>query len=402
MKTLPGTIWINRNRFWWKVRLPGTSKRKAYPLVPPGESIALHKERGRSLAESVAWRMYEDATRQSALHTEPDGLTLDQVCSKFLSWAATYYRHPDGTHTGETYNCELALRELRSRYRDKYINEITYHDILRARDNMVEQGITRQVINQRVGIWKRLFAWALDARLCTAHVKAEVWAINSLKRNRSPAAEGTGQSPVSHKEIKKVLPYLPPILQTMVLIHELCGARPNEICQMKPCLIDRRRNVWVFEPEQHKTQHTGRHRVICLGPRSQGLLKPLLENRDGTEYIFRPRDVHNWRIQQGQRVTRNYSEKNKPKMYYTHRTYQQAIASGIRKAQKAGEHVGGWSPNQLRHTCATRIRKRYGREAARIVLGHSGNTGAVTDTYTSEAIKREELRILFPIMQEIG
>ena len=31
----------------------------------------------------------------------------------------------------------------------------------------------------------------------------------------------------------------------------------------------------------------------------------------------------------------------------------------------------GWRPNQLRHSAATRIRERYGVEAAQVVLGHS-------------------------------
>jgi integrase len=30
-----------------------------------------------------------------------------------------------------------------------------------------------------------------------------------------------------------------------------------------------------------------------------------------------------------------------------------------------------WSPNQLRHTFATDVRKRFGLEAAQVLLGHS-------------------------------
>lgn len=30
-----------------------------------------------------------------------------------------------------------------------------------------------------------------------------------------------------------------------------------------------------------------------------------------------------------------------------------------------------WSPNQLRHAAATEIRRRYGLEAAQVILGHS-------------------------------
>jgi hypothetical protein len=38
-----------------------------------------------------------------------------------------------------------------------------------------------------------------------------------------------------------------------------------------------------------------------------------------------------------------------------------------------------WAPNRLRHTAATYLRKRFGLEAARVVLGHS--SAAVTEIY---------------------
>jgi integrase len=41
--------------------------------------------------------------------------------------------------------------------------------------------------------------------------------------------------------------------------------------------------------------------------------------------------------------------------------------------------VPAWSPNQLRHAAATRIRRELGLEAARAVLGHS--SAQVTEIY---------------------
>ena len=38
-----------------------------------------------------------------------------------------------------------------------------------------------------------------------------------------------------------------------------------------------------------------------------------------------------------------------------------------------------WSPNQLRHNAATHIRKEFGLDAARVILGHS--SPAVTEVY---------------------
>ena len=89
---------------------------------------------------------------------------------------------------------------------------------------------------------------------------------------------------------------------------------------------------------------------------------------------------------------------------YTTQSYGRAVGYGCQKAwphpelskiqrakltadQKAelrhwhAEHR--WSPNQLRHAAATRIRSVAGLEMARAVLGHT--TMAVTETYYAEA-----------------
>ncbi|KPK43743.1 MAG: hypothetical protein AMK72_12930 [Planctomycetes bacterium SM23_25] len=37
---VPGCIFIGSGRYWWRVRLPGETKKKARPLVPEGGSYA--------------------------------------------------------------------------------------------------------------------------------------------------------------------------------------------------------------------------------------------------------------------------------------------------------------------------------------------------------------------------
>lgn len=59
---------------------------------------------------------------------------------------------------------------------------------------------------------------------------------------------------------------------------------------------------------------------------------------------------------------------------HTRRSYYRAIA---RACEKAGIEV--WGPNRLRHSAATFLRKQYGIEAARVVLGH--RSSAVTEVY---------------------
>jgi integrase len=65
----------------------------------------------------------------------------------------------------------------------------------------------------------------------------------------------------------------------------------------------------------------------------------------------------------------------------------------MRACRKAG--IPHWHPNQLRHTAATKIRQRYGLEAARQILGHRST--ATTEIYAEADLGR----VVF-IMAEIG
>jgi integrase len=48
--------------------------------------------------------------------------------------------------------------------------------------------------------------------------------------------------------------------------------------------------------------------------------------------------------------------------------------------------VDRWSPNQLRHTAATQIRREFGLEAAQVILGHS--KADVTQVYAERDLAK--------------
>ena len=61
-----------------------------------------------------------------------------------------------------------------------------------------------------------------------------------------------------------------------------------------------------------------------------------------------------------------------------------AYDQAIRKAcKRAG--VTSWAPNRLRHNAATRLRKEYGAEIARIILGHANLS--TTEIYAERDIE---------------
>jgi site-specific recombinase XerC len=54
-----------------------------------------------------------------------------------------------------------------------------------------------------------------------------------------------------------------------------------------------------------------------------------------------------------------------------------------------------WSPNQLRHTAATEIRRQFGLEAAQVTLGHSNAN--VTQIYAERDLSKAA-----EIMRQVG
>ena len=312
-------------------------------------------------------------------------MTLDAVASRFLAWAETAYRREDGEPTREAGNCELALRTLRAMYGAESIDNVGYKHLLAVRDALEVAGkYHRNTINQRVGVWKRFIRWALDARLCSPQTKSEWWAMGNLARLRSTAKESVPVGPVPHWMVKAVLPRVSATAAAMIRVQELCGARPGEICSMRFCDVERRRRVWVYRPASHKTTHRDQIRVIVLGPRARAVLLAYLGKIDwrSDAPVFPPAEI----------------PKRRP-AHPNHRTpiaYSQVIRGAARTA--GIEH---WTPNQLRHACGTRVRRRFGRDMASVVLGHAHGQ-RITDRYTRNAIEAELISTATRAMLRLG
>ena len=59
---------------------------------------------------------------------------------------------------------------------------------------------------------------------------------------------------------------------------------------------------------------------------------------------------------------------------------REARLTSKQKAEfKAWQKAHRWHPHQLRHNAATNLRKEFGLEAARIILGH--RSAAITEVY---------------------
>ena len=75
---------------------------------------------------------------------------------------------------------------------------------------------------------------------------------------------------------------------------------------------------------------------------------------------------------------------------YTTSSYRRAI---VRACERAG--IPRWTPNQLRHSRATELRRKYGLEAVQTVLGHA--QADVTQVYAER-----DFELAKRIMREVG
>ena len=339
-------------------------------------------------------------------------LTVAEVALPFWRFAKGYYRK-DGRPTQEVAEYRLVLRLLRQRYGSTRAVDFGPLALKALRQSMIDAGLSRGVVNQRVNRIKRIFKWAVAEELVPPSVHHGLSAVDGLRRGRSGAREPEPVAPVGDDVVDATLPHLPAVVADMVRFQRVTGCRPAEVCLVRPCDLDTSGDVWIYRPESHKTEHHGRERIICIGPKGQDVLRPYLLRAEGA-YCFSPSESERKRLAErharrrtplsyGNRPGTNRKRRPKKKAgdRYTTNTYRRAIHRAVelanrkRKAEGDQDPLPKWSPNRLRHSAATEIRKQFGLEAAQVTLGHA--TADVSQIYAER-----DLTLAVEVMRKIG
>lgn len=291
-------------------------------------------------------------------------ITVAELVAAFMLHAAEHYRHADGTPTSEIADFRRSVRELLKMHASTVVEAFGPLALKEVRQAMIDAGLARVLINQRVGRVKRIFRWGVENELATGGVFEALRAVKGLQVGRTRARETDPVKPVERGRLEAVLPFVTLPVRAMIELQSLTGMRPGEVLCMRTRDIDRGGEVWVYTPSRHKTSWRGKRREVHLGPRAQDVVRRWL-SADPDAYLFSPRAVRP-RAGSGLR--------------YTACSYGRAIA---RACAAAG--VDSWHPNQLRHLVATEVRRDYGLEAAQVVLGHS--KADVTQVYAETNAK---------------
>ena len=401
-----GSVFDNHGLWYYSVQLPGEKKRRQVPLRAPGAKHTMRTDRPRKMAEEAAARYWEEHTRQIRRH-DPAGVSVSELCALWADHCREYYRGRDGRPTSMATNAVLAVRLFRDLFGQAAVAELTHADMLQLRDALVRSGVARTTVNRRLWCVKYMMEWALDEAIIPATVKAELTQVKGVKRGRSSAPERQPVRPVDDATISATVEHLMPNTADMVRVHRLTGMRPCELCALRWSLIDTSRTPWVYRvpPEVNKNDwrgELGQPRVVCIGPKARAILE---RHRDGGDVPFSPVRAFGEYLEarRAARVTPIYGRRKDappvPRVLgerWTTDAYTKTIRAACCKAK-----ITPWGANRLRHAFGTEVRRAFGLEAARAVLGHTGG-GCVTDVYTFDALADEMVRKAAPAVEALG
>lgn len=330
--------------------------------------------------------LYQEICREWTLtHAGPKAkLTCNELALRYLAHAERYYVK-NGVMTSEVHSIRLALRYLVAKHGKMLCVNFGPKALKSVRDDMIAAQYARESINKHVERIRRAFQWAVEQELFPADLWHALKAVKGLAKGRTAAVEPDPVMPVDEQDVDAIQPFCSRVIWAMVQTQKLTGMRPGEVVLMKSDDIDRSRDVWLYMPERHKTEHHGKQRVVPIGPQAQEVLLPFIQDDEPGRYLFSPRVARDefdasrkanrktpiWKSHEKRREGRKTLQLGE---HYTVNTYRRAIQRACLRAE-----IKPWFPHQLRHSVATTIRRELGLEVARTVMGHS--TASVTEIY---------------------
>jgi integrase len=314
----------------------------------------------------------------------------------YLEWAIGNYRK-NNKPTTEINWIKSSLKPLIEIYGDTPVSDFGPLKLKAIQKDLIRSDYCRNVVNSKVQRIVRIFRWAMGEELVSAEVYTALTGVQSLRKGQLGVRETEPVKPVADEVVNAIKLFVPDQVWAMIDLQRLTGMRPGEVVIMKGGDIDRSGTTWIYTPESHKTEHRGKSRIIFLGPKAREIVTPFLRD-DPSEYLFSPknrmeekRSVAKAKAKPRKRKSkRKANPRRAPGARYTRESYYNVINSACIKAGSKHFH-----PNQLRHSAATALRREFGIEVARAVLGHSSSS-------QTEIYAERDGRIASGAMERIG
>lgn len=306
------------------------------------------------------------------------GHSMAEVVLAFLHHAKSYY-----TVQSVYLNLERACWPIDEMYGSLNAKDFGVVQFRACRDWWLKNPKrSRGYINEHARRLLAIIKWGVGQGMVPPSVYQACKCVETLKAGRTTAPESQKVTCVPQVLVDATLLCLTPIVADMVRLQQLLGCRPGEVCSITPAMVDRSTEVWTITLDSHKNAWRGKTRTLYAGPKSQAILSKYLLRAENSA-CFSPIESEKQRLKakhearvtplnQGNRPGSNVARKprTKPGPAFTTGTYARSILYACKRAfpspktltkeaEKQWNADHSWSPNQLRHSTATFIRKEF-------------------------------------------
>jgi hypothetical protein len=154
---------------------------------------------------------------------------VNELLLAYAAWLEKTRPTADGKPSRSGTSPRFAFRTLRETFGTLPVAEFGPKSLKTLREAWVAAGLSRKVINGRVGAVKRLFRWAVGEELAGPELYQRLQAVEGLRAGQTEAHDWAPVKPAVMDDIDKVLPFMPPVIRALTLVQLHSAARAGEL-----------------------------------------------------------------------------------------------------------------------------------------------------------------------------
>jgi len=337
-------------------------------------------------------------------------ITVGELLDKYFVYAKKTTRTTSNNKEHRNFHFIKRVQQFLQPYHSWPVSDFGPDELLNVQDTIIEykyvQGkkkkrYTRRGVNDTINWIRKIWKWGMGRQLITAEQVQGFNEVKSLKMGETKARDNPKRVRVTEEDFWKVVNVVNSVVGDMLQLIWYTAMRPYEVCDMRPFdILCDNPQCWLYIPGRdqtpvglHKTTRFERVKVIPLASKCQKLLKLRIKEFDSKKYIFSPKEAmdeflekklanRKTPLKSGNRPGTNRKKHPmfNPGRKYGHHALRNACKRGC---ERAGVEV--FVPYDLRRTMATGTRSILGKEAARVLLGHTKTD--TTDIYLLEEVQ---------------
>ena len=337
-------------------------------------------------------------------------ITVGKLLDKYFAYAKKTIKSTKNNGEHRNFQYIKRVQQLLKPYYSWPITDFSPDELLDVQKALVKyeylhgmktKRYTRRGVNDTINWIRKIWKWGMGRQFISAEQVQGLAEVKSLKMGDTEAPDNPKRVRVSEEDFLKVVNAVSSVVGDMLQLIWYTAMRPYEVCDMRPFdfLCDDP-ECWLYIPGRdqtpvgrHKTTRFERVKVIPLTSKCQEILKSRIKDPASKEYIFSPEEAmqeirekksanRKIPLKYGNRPGTNRKKHPmvKPGKKYDHHSLRNACKRGCKRT---GVEV--FVPYDLRRTKATGTRSILGKEAAKVLLGHTKTD--TTDIYLLEEVQ---------------